>query len=243
MPHQCRRIAQALLVAALAVGVVLPAVPLAAQRDRYDCADFSSQADAQAELDRTAPDDPSGLDADGDGIACESEFGLTDEAPSDSPPATVSGTSDTADPEPLDAPPPPRDDTSRAEAIDLPADVLARVEDCAVVSVSARDVSAAGCPGVGVVAFQVPADQPDMKGGVIITSGAPFTTTSESAAPRSAASASTGNVTLSSGAGDERASRTNTTDTNKDKSGKDGKNKKKGKKSDKKGTGKGGKRR
>lgn len=44
--------------------------PALAQEDQYDCASFGSQQSAQAELDRTFPDDPSNLDAD-DGIACE----------------------------------------------------------------------------------------------------------------------------------------------------------------------------
>jgi hypothetical protein len=36
-----------------------------------DCADFATQQEAQAELERD-PSDPHGLDADGDGVACES---------------------------------------------------------------------------------------------------------------------------------------------------------------------------
>ena len=36
-----------------------------------NCSDFSTQAEAQAHL-RDHPTDPDGLDADGDGIACES---------------------------------------------------------------------------------------------------------------------------------------------------------------------------
>lgn len=39
--------------------------------DPYDCSDFDSQAQAQQVLDNT-PGDPSGLDADDDGVACES---------------------------------------------------------------------------------------------------------------------------------------------------------------------------
>ena len=35
-----------------------------------DCADFATQREAQAELER-GPSDPHGLDADNDGIACE----------------------------------------------------------------------------------------------------------------------------------------------------------------------------
>jgi hypothetical protein len=41
------------------------------QGDAYNCADFASQADAQAVL-RADPSDPNGLDRDVDGIACES---------------------------------------------------------------------------------------------------------------------------------------------------------------------------
>jgi len=41
-----------------------------AQEDQFDCASFGSQESAQAELDRD-PSDPSNLDADDDGIACE----------------------------------------------------------------------------------------------------------------------------------------------------------------------------
>lgn len=41
-----------------------------AQTSDLDCADFASQAAAQAEYD-SDPSDPNGLDADGDSIACE----------------------------------------------------------------------------------------------------------------------------------------------------------------------------
>jgi len=41
------------------------------QGDRYNCADFASQAQAQAVL-RADPRDPNRLDTDKDGIACES---------------------------------------------------------------------------------------------------------------------------------------------------------------------------
>ena len=46
------------------------ATPAFAQEDQYDCASFGSQESSQAELERD-PDDPSNLDADDDGIACE----------------------------------------------------------------------------------------------------------------------------------------------------------------------------
>ena len=41
-----------------------------AQENNLNCADFGSQAEAQAELDRN-PSDPNNLDADNDGQACE----------------------------------------------------------------------------------------------------------------------------------------------------------------------------
>jgi hypothetical protein len=47
-----------------------PAIPALAQVDQYDCASFGSQESAQAELERN-PDDPSNLDPDNDGQACE----------------------------------------------------------------------------------------------------------------------------------------------------------------------------
>jgi Excalibur calcium-binding domain len=42
--------------------------------DDRDCADFASQADAQAAL-TAESGDPDNLDADDDGIACEDHFG------------------------------------------------------------------------------------------------------------------------------------------------------------------------
>ena len=48
-----------------------------AQDSDLDCADFDSQAEAQAELE-SDPSDPNGLDADSDGIACE-ELGASEE--------------------------------------------------------------------------------------------------------------------------------------------------------------------
>ena len=48
-----------------------PVRPRGAQaQDQYDCASFGSQQSAQAELERD-PSDPSNLDADNDGVACE----------------------------------------------------------------------------------------------------------------------------------------------------------------------------
>jgi len=47
-----------------------PTTPAFAQTDQYDCASFGSQESAQTELDRD-PSDPSNLDPDGNGTACE----------------------------------------------------------------------------------------------------------------------------------------------------------------------------
>lgn len=56
----------------LAAGMSFPlaGVAFAQPSDPYDCADFATQAEAQAEYDRD-PSDPSGLDDDDDDIACE----------------------------------------------------------------------------------------------------------------------------------------------------------------------------
>ena len=47
-----------------------PTTPALAQTDQYDCESFGSQQSAQAELERDLSD-PSNLDSDVDGIACE----------------------------------------------------------------------------------------------------------------------------------------------------------------------------
>src|SRR5919199_4069430 len=76
-----RAMATRLFIAALVIasGFVLraawddlanPSTPAMAQSDLYDCASFGSQESAQAELERN-PSDPSNLDPDGDGQACE----------------------------------------------------------------------------------------------------------------------------------------------------------------------------
>ncbi len=59
-----------LLLAAMCGMVLLAASPVMAQ-DEFNCDDFASQPDAQGVFD-SDPSDPNGLDADGDGIACES---------------------------------------------------------------------------------------------------------------------------------------------------------------------------
>src|SRR4029079_5105636 len=66
-----RRTAVAAVVTA-AIALTFPGVA-SAQQDR-DCPDFTSQAGAQAAF-NARPGDPERLDADNDGIACESYFG------------------------------------------------------------------------------------------------------------------------------------------------------------------------
>ena len=50
--------------------LVYPSKSAVAQADQYDCASFGSQESAQATLD-SDPSDPSNLDSDGNGIACD----------------------------------------------------------------------------------------------------------------------------------------------------------------------------
>lgn len=55
----------------LALAMMAIALPAFAQGADRDCSDFSSWAEAQAFYDRSGPGDPHRLDADNDGIACE----------------------------------------------------------------------------------------------------------------------------------------------------------------------------
>ena len=59
-----------LFVAAAMFALGMLAISSQAQDRDLDCADFATQEEAQAELERD-PTDPNGLDADDDGIACE----------------------------------------------------------------------------------------------------------------------------------------------------------------------------
>jgi hypothetical protein len=64
-----RRLTMMVIVVTTTIGVM--AAPASAFRDR-DCADFSTQRKAQRFFERHHPrQDPHGLDADHDGIACE----------------------------------------------------------------------------------------------------------------------------------------------------------------------------
>lgn len=225
MRHLARLSLHAILLLALTAGSLLGASPAGAQKkggDRFNCDDFSTQSEAQAELEKTFPDDPSGLDRDQDGIACETEFGLTDaEIAAIVPAGATSGS--TSDTEPLDAPAPAAADEP---SVTLPADVMAQVEGCAVVAISARDVAAAGCPGGHSINFQIPADQPDMQSTVIITPGAPFAAEPARSAPSLAAATTSGNDDASAKTDKKTGKDTSTTDGRKNDKKKDKKDKK-----------------
>src|SRR5918997_4207386 len=74
-----------------------PSTPAYAQTDQYDCASFGSQESAQAELERN-PDDPSNLDPDNDGQACEDyDYGVDDSITTTTTTSTSSATEDQYD--------------------------------------------------------------------------------------------------------------------------------------------------
>ena len=69
-----------LLIALCMIGMLVY-IPAAFAQNTFNCDDFATQADAQAQL-RSDPSDPSGLDgSDDDGIACESLPAPTDTEP------------------------------------------------------------------------------------------------------------------------------------------------------------------
>ena len=74
-----------------------PSTPALAQEDQYDCASFDGQESAQAELERN-PDDPSNLDPDDDGQACEDySYGEDDSTTTTTSTSTSSATEDQYD--------------------------------------------------------------------------------------------------------------------------------------------------
>jgi hypothetical protein len=142
------------------------------------CADFEDEfpdtfTDEATEALRQYPDDLSNLnrDSEDDDIACEGQPASGEpesgRPESESPPAQTPVPESPA-PAPVAAAPAP----SSAEAADLPADVMARVEGCAVIAISPHDVVGAGCPGVGVVTYRVPDGAPLLEGTVIMNPGA-----------------------------------------------------------------------
>jgi hypothetical protein len=162
----------------------------AGAQDELNCKDFANQADAQASLNGSYPEDPNRLDADKDWIACEDFFNLTDEEAARVVPANlVNGAGEsTPAPTPEPAPAPATDNAAPAtpvtpagvsSRIDPPADLMAQVASCEVVAVSSRSIAAAGCPGVGSIVLRPPAGTPRMRSQVIIRPGAALAPASE----------------------------------------------------------------
>jgi len=193
------RIHQILMAGIVLALVAIPMLdaPARAQGD-LNCDDFASQEEAQAELDRTYPEDPNRIDSDEDGIACETEFGLDESAPArdggrdraDDTPVPAADTSDpldgpVADPVPVaNSSPVPTPDPVGDRLSLLPADILARVSNCTVVAVSRRGVAAAGCPGIGSLTLRIPDDAPPLSPTVVITPGAALTSPRQAGASR-----------------------------------------------------------
>ena len=79
----------------LAAGATLSLAGIANAEPDRDCKDFATQAQAQAALE-SHPGDPWHLDADHDGIACESRFGEPTRGPVPSKPTSTTGSSNNA---------------------------------------------------------------------------------------------------------------------------------------------------
>jgi len=93
------RLAMSTVLAAGLVGIAGSPALASGASDPYDCSDFDTQPEAQAEFDRDRSD-PSGLDEDDDDIACESLPGGDDAPEEDVPgdePAGTDGSDDVAD--------------------------------------------------------------------------------------------------------------------------------------------------
>lgn len=92
--------------------------------------------------------------------------------------------------------------------VEPPADVLARVAGCSVVSISAHDVAAAGCPGGGNVNFRTPADAPPMNDTVLFSPGVAPPTARQSAGANN--STTSNQPASTSGSGNNSGSRSST---------------------------------
>ena len=73
-----------LYLAMVAMVAMLVLAPAAMAQQDLDCSDFATQEEAQAEY-NTDPSDPNGLDADNDGIACETLQGSPSMAEDETP--------------------------------------------------------------------------------------------------------------------------------------------------------------
>lgn len=158
-----------------------------AQAD-LNCDDFANQAEAQASLNGTYPEDPNGLDRDTDWIACEDFFDLTAEEEARVVPANLASGATVTTSTPTPAPPaanttpaPVATTTGTGSRIDPPADLMVQVASCEVVAVSSRSIAAAGCPGIGTVILRPPVGTPRMRSQVIIRPGAALGSQNEQA--------------------------------------------------------------
>lgn len=175
-----------LLSGATALSLLILAGAETTSQADLNCDDFANQNEAQLSLNGTFPEDPNGLDRDKDWIACEDFFDLTAEQEARVVPANLA--SGAARPTPAPAPtpaptatatPPPAASTAPSSRIDPPADLMAQVASCEVVTVSSRSIAAAGCPGVGSIVLRPPAGTPRMRSQVIIRPGAALASSSE----------------------------------------------------------------
>lgn len=155
-------------------------VDLRAQAD-LNCDNFADQAESQASLNGTYPEDPNRLDRDKDWIACEDFFELTAEEEARVVPANLVNGQMAPTPAPPQAPPqansapaPVSTTIGTGSRIDPPADLMAQVASCEVVAVSSRSIAAAGCPGIGTIVLRPPAGTPRLRSQVIIRPGAAF---------------------------------------------------------------------
>jgi hypothetical protein len=155
-------------------------------------------------------------------VACEGQPASADPpkkstaTPTPTPtPARTTATA-TATPQPTATPATTAPASSPAGTTEVPADIMARVQGCAVVAISGHDVVGAGCPGVGAVAFTIPDTAPPMGDTVIMEPSSPLAA-SAPAAPRATSAGG------SSQAG-KKTSNTSNTSTSTKKSGKNATN-------------------
>ena len=87
--------------------LIHPTTPAEAQANQRGCSSFRSQVDAQAALERD-PSDPNGLDADGNGLACDDNVFSTNTANNLSSSSASPSSTSSSSPSPSSASPRPR---------------------------------------------------------------------------------------------------------------------------------------
>lgn len=214
--------------------LVAPGHAVLAQDD-VNCGSFASQSEAQNSLNQSYPNDPDQLDGDGDWIACEDYFNLTEKEAKRVIPAdkvnqgTAANSADPLDgPPPSTVTPPPASEAPAptSAAVDVPAEIMAKVEKCAVITVSTRSVAAAGCPGVGTIIERLPAGSPRMRPGVIIHPGAALAPAERPSTPRSISTGSHNDRSRSNGSGSGKSGKSGTSGSSDTSGGKNKKSKK-----------------